>query len=74
VPQDNAQALFWLSLAAEHNNPEADTMLGPLSEQGRIVKQDWLKAFQFYQRGADQGNAIAQTGLGKIYLDPARAW
>jgi TPR repeat protein len=72
VPQDNAQALFWLSLAAEHNNPEADTMLGLLSEQGRIVKQDWMKAFQFYQRGADQGNAIAQTGLGKIYLDPSK--
>jgi hypothetical protein len=66
-PQDTTQALYWITLGTEHNNPQADVVMGRLYADGRLVKQDWDKAFQFYSRAADQGFAIGQTGAGEIY-------
>ncbi|HWC64137.1 MAG TPA: tetratricopeptide repeat-containing serine protease family protein [Rhizomicrobium sp.] len=68
VPMDGAQAVFWLSLSAEHNNPEADTMMGRLLMEGRFLPKDLDKAMQFFSRAADQGVAPAQTALGELYL------
>ena len=36
-------------------------------EDGRGVKQDYFKAFEWWQKAAEQENALAQSGLGVMY-------
>ena len=36
-------------------------------QYGQGVKQDYFKAFEWYQKAADQGYALAQYNLGLMY-------
>ncbi|WP_392562268.1 tetratricopeptide repeat protein [Orbus sturtevantii] len=40
----------------------------PISEYGQGVEPDLPKAFEWYQKAAAQGNALAQTNLAYFYL------
>ena len=40
----------------------------PLSEYGQGVEPDIQKAFEWYQKAANQGHALAQTNLAYFYL------
>ena len=41
--------------------------LGVMYANGQGVKQDYFKAFEWYQKAAEQGNADAQCFLGFMY-------
>ena len=41
--------------------------MGNLSEHGRGVAQDDVKAAQWYKKAADQGHASAQMNLGYLF-------
>jgi len=77
---DYAAAIrLWLPLA-EKGNPDAQTMLGIIYEEGQGVPQDDAAAVTWYRRAADQGHPDAQFylacmhDLGKgVPIDPAVA-
>ena len=43
--------------------------LGYLYEEGKGVRQDFKKALEWYRKGADLGNAAAESGLAGMYRD-----
>ncbi len=43
--------------------------LGYLYEEGKGVAQDYEKALEWYRKGADLGNAAAESGLAGMYRD-----
>jgi uncharacterized protein len=65
VSQNGAEALKWVSTAAEHGYPKAQYELGALNfanGSGNINE-----AVKWYRLAAEQGNADAQFALGAIY-------
>ena len=36
---------------------------------GKGVRQDYTKAFEWYQKAADQGNGIGKFNLGTLYYN-----
>jgi TPR repeat protein len=63
------KAFDWYLKSASQNNPEAQTMLGKLYEQGTGVRRDPAKAAEWYKKGAEQGSVEAQTRIGILYKD-----
>ena len=53
-------ALKYCQPAAEQGDPEAQYYLGLMYEMGFGLKQDYFKAFELYQKAAEQGIAKAQ--------------
>jgi TPR repeat protein len=49
-------------------DPQAMTMLGHLYNTGQGVRQDFARAAQWFQLGADRGDREAQVALGLMYL------
>ena len=43
--------------------------LGYLYEEGKGVAQDFGKALEWYRKGAELGNAAAESGLAGMYRD-----
>jgi uncharacterized protein len=69
VPKDNDEALKWERRAAEHN-ATAQFFLGTEHEDGSDtlgVAQDFVEAAKWYRLAADQGFALAQLHLGRMY-------
>ncbi|MEL7022856.1 MAG: caspase family protein [Pseudomonadota bacterium] len=56
----------WLD-AAERGDPEAQTTLGELFEQGMGLAPDYEVARFWYEKAAEQGYARALTNLGHLY-------
>ena len=54
---------------AEQGDPDAQTNLGFMYEDGQGVLQDYAEAVKWYRLAADQGDASAQTNLGFMYED-----
>ena len=72
--QGNELALhFLLRLVSENkgipSRPEGQYLLGCRFEDGNAVPQDYEKALEFYRQAANNGHVLAQTTLGKIYLE-----
>ena len=67
VPQDFAEALKWLNLAATQGIALAQNNLGNVYLTGRGVPQDYTEALKWYRLAAEQGHAPAQTALGLMY-------
>jgi len=65
VPQDNKQAVLWLSKSAEQGNIVAQVELGVVFDK----MQDYAQALIWYRRAAEQGNARAEFNLGLAYQD-----
>ncbi len=70
---------IWLQ-AANHGDPQAQTTVGELFEQGLGVAPDPTTAATWYEKAAKQGDTRAMTSLGALYelgrgvpQDPARA-
>ena len=69
----------WLE-KAKSGNPEAETTVGEIFEQGLGVPPDYAVAAQWYERAAEDGFERALINLGFLYeqgrgvpLDPSRA-
>ena len=56
-----------LEAAAERGDPEAEFTLGKAYDSGKGVPRDPKKAFEYYRRAAEQGNAKAQNNLAALY-------
>lgn len=48
---------------------EAQNNLGILYHEGMGVEQDYRLAFQWYQKAAEQGHALAKGNIGNLYRD-----
>jgi len=69
--QQRYEAAFaaFSTLAAEADNPNAETMLGLSYQFGLGAPKDFAQAAQWYQRAAEQGEAEAQVRLGLLYFN-----
>lgn len=56
-----------LKVQAEQGDAIAQAGLGSMYAQGKGVRQDYSKAFYWYQKSADQGLSGAQVTLGIAY-------
>jgi uncharacterized protein len=59
---------YLLGRAAEDDDPLAQNELAYLYAAGKGTKQDYNKAFHWYQQAAEHGLASAQYNLGIMYL------
>ena len=79
-----AAAADWFETAATQNHPEALRSLGSMSESGRGVPQDHVRAADLYRRAAELGDPFAQfnyaillaegRGVPRPDRDGAIAW
>jgi len=69
VPQNDAEALKWLRLAADQRNAEGQFNLGVMYEYGDGVPQNYGEALKWYQLAANQEDARGQFNLGVMYRD-----
>jgi len=60
-----------ISRLADENDPEAQTILGALYEDGFLVPKSNKKALAWYKRAAEQGFPVAQTNLAQMYEEGA---
>ena len=52
---------------AEQGDPDAQTNLGFMYDEGQGVLQDYAEAVKWYRLAAEQGDAVAQYNLGFMY-------
>ena len=64
---DYATAIAEWQPLANKGDPEAQTYMGYLYENGLGVPQDYAEAADWYRAAAEQGNAFAQGNLGYLY-------
>ena len=64
VPEDDAEAVRWLRLAADQGLAEAARWLRLAADQGLAEAAGWYRLLP-----ADQGHAIAQYNLGWMYAN-----
>ena len=69
VPENYAEALKWLGLAANKGNAEAQFDLGVMYAEGHGVPQDYAEALKLFRLAADQGDAEAQYNIAVMYRD-----
>lgn len=62
-----AEAVYWITTAAEQGHPTAQAALADLYRVGEGVDRDLEQAATWYARAADQGSAIAHCGLARLY-------
>jgi len=69
VEQDRAQAMYWMTKAAEGGHDDAQCYLADHYLDGKGVEQDFNKAFYWYTESAERGNSDAQLKLGIMYAN-----
>ncbi len=83
VARDQAAALHWYTVAAEHGLPQAEFDVGIMLDSGRGTVRDVAAAAVWYARAATHGQRRAQYNLGQLYAggegvprnpEVARAW
>lgn len=67
VSQDNEKALSYLRKSANANYDLAQSLLGFIYSEGKIVPQDKEKALELYNKAAEQNNISAFLNLGVLY-------
>ena len=67
MPQDDAEAMKQVRLAAEQGNAKAQRKLGMVYALGQGVHQDFQEAVKWFRLAAEQGEADAQHNLGVAY-------
>lgn len=68
VSKDISQAVRYLMMSANENNPWASYQLGKFFLQGIEMPKDTEKAIKYLTNSADAGNQFSQYVLGKTYL------
>lgn len=69
MPKDYAQAVFWLTKAANMGNMDAQLKLGQMYLEGQGVPQDDDIAFVWIRKSAEQEHEWANYDLGMMYLE-----
>lgn len=67
VPKDDVEAVKWLRLAADQDNPVAERYLAEMYFKGRGVAPDNEEAAKWLRMAADQGDAQSQYNLAVLY-------
>ncbi len=67
VVPDEAEAMKWLTLAAQQNYDTAQLDLGTWLVEGRGGTRDAEAGFRWLKTAADQGNVAAQARVAKLY-------
>jgi uncharacterized protein len=67
VPQNYAEAVKWLRLAADQGHDTAELNLGSAYENGYGVPRNYAEAMKWYRLSADHGNAEAQDRYAVLY-------
>jgi len=62
--QEDAEAMKWLSKAADRGYADAMPAIGNMIVLGRGAKRDFAEAVRWFRKGAGLGNAGAQFSLG----------
>ncbi|MEQ8746735.1 peptidoglycan-binding protein [Pyruvatibacter sp.] len=71
LPQDNEQAAFWLTRAAEQGLAPAQYRLGTMFEKGLGVPENPTRARTWYESAAAQGNVKAMHNLAVMQAEGA---
>jgi TPR repeat protein len=66
-PQDDAEAVRWLRLAADQGHAQAQADLALFYSNGLGVAQDYAEAVRWLRLAADQGQINALHNLGGMY-------
>ena len=78
VPQNNAYAAHWYSLAAEQGKVDAQFALGIMYRDGAGVPRDRGLALKWLRRAAEKQHSDAANALGELYAGSdhaeAAAW
>ena len=67
VERDINKAIYYYSLAADKNDPEAQYNLGFIYYEGQFIEPDGNKAIYYYKLAANNNYANAYFGLGNFY-------
>ena len=72
LPQDYAEAVKWLRLAAEKGTPMAQYSLGLLHAKGRGVPQDTVRAPMYFNLAAAEGisEAVKARDIAESLMTP----
>jgi TPR repeat protein len=72
VPQDDKQAVVWLSKAAEQGQTEAQENLGFSYAKGLGVERDWVQADKWFSIAAASGKetAINNQKVVEVHMKP----
>jgi uncharacterized protein len=65
--QDYQTAARLLLPLAQHGNPQAQTYVGFMFQNGRGLPQNYVAAADWYRRASEQGIPVAQFNLGLMY-------
>jgi TPR repeat protein len=66
---DYAAALKVFRPMANQGNPDAQSWLGFMSENGNGIAQNYTEAIKWYRLAAKQGSSYAQNNLGALYAN-----
>jgi TPR repeat protein len=67
IPQDDTAALHWFQMAADQDNPDGQSWIGWMHDEGRATREDDALALQWYTKSAEQDDHWAQAQLGLMY-------
>ena len=69
MPQDFKEALRWVRMGAENDDPEAQANLGTMLSIGLGTPINYQEALKWTRLSALKGYAAAQSNLGVMYLE-----
>ena len=64
------EGLGWIAFSAENKNADAQFMMADFYRNGswdNLIKKDSKKAFEFYEKAAENGISKAKIALGEMY-------
>ena len=67
VPKDDTEAMKWLRMAADQDNPAGERYLAEMYFKGRGAPADNMEAAKWLRMSADQGDAQSQHNLAALY-------
>src|SRR5262249_16942118 len=68
IRRDPAEAIKWLTRAAEHGIAWIQNLLGQIYRDGAGIQQDYSEAVHWYRAAAEQHHPAAADNLGYMYL------
>lgn len=66
-PMDVANGMLWLTKAANSGSAEAQTVLGTIYGDGRLVPQNKEESLKRFLEGAMNGNVLSQKTIAGVY-------
>jgi len=67
VPKDDPEAMKWLRMAADQDNPVGERYLAEMYFKGRGAPADNMEAAKWLRMSADQGDAQSEHNLAALY-------